>query len=113
MLLSLETLEQVQRFGHPIGVAASLGGPPTVTLGIHALFALALTIAVFHGIRAIVDISTAIARVIVPIVRRLAVSNGAPSPAYRSHRATAGAVRLAPLALHIANRPPPISVNIE
>lgn len=107
LLLSLETVEQIQRFGQPLGIGASLGGPPLVALAIHALFALALTLAVFRGIRAIVDISTAIARVIVPLVRRVAVANDAPNPAYRSHRAAESFVRPQPLALHIANRPPP------
>lgn len=107
LLLSLETLEQLQRFGHPLGIGASLGGPPLVTLAIHALFALVLTIAVFRGIRTIVDVSTAIARVVVPLVRRLIVTAGTTSLPTWTTRVAQRSTRPAPLALRIANRPPP------
>ncbi|HET9341451.1 MAG TPA: hypothetical protein VFO25_00880 [Candidatus Eremiobacteraceae bacterium] len=107
LLLSLEALEQVQRFGHPIGLGVSLGGPPLVTLSIHALCALAVTIAVFRGIRTIVDVSTAIARVIIPIVRRLIVTTGTTSLPAWATRVARRSIRPTPLALHIANRPPP------
>ena len=107
LLLSLEALEQIQRFGHPIGVGASLGGPPLVSLSIHALCALAVTIAVFRGIRTIVDVSTAIARVVVPLARRLVVTTGATSATARTARVAERSVRPAPLALRVANRPPP------
>lgn len=107
LLLSIEALEQVQRFSHPIGIGASLGGPALVTLSIHALCALVVTIAVFRGLRTIVDVSTAIARVIVPLVRRLTVTTGTTSfPAWTTRFAQRSA-RPTPLALHIANRPPP------
>ena len=107
LLLTLEALEQIQRFGHPIGVGASLGGPPLVSLAIHALFALGVTVAVFRGIRTIVDVSTAIARIVLPIVRRLAVTPDAQHTLIRSRHADARMLRPAPLALRIANRPPP------
>jgi len=107
LLLSLEALEQIQRFGHPIGVGASLGGPPLISLSIHALFALGVTIAVFRGIRTIVDVSTAIARVIVPLVRRLVVTTDTACPPAWTNRVAERSARPTPLALHIANRPPP------
>jgi len=107
LLLSMEALEQIQRFGHPIGAVASLGGPPLISLAIHALFALVVTIAVFRSIRAIVDISTAIARFAAPLVRRLVVTTEtACHPAWAT-RVAERSTRPAPLALRIANRPPP------
>ncbi|HEY7994482.1 MAG TPA: hypothetical protein VID24_09735 [Candidatus Eremiobacteraceae bacterium] len=107
LLLALEALEQIQQFGHPIGVGASLGGPPLVSLSIHALCALAVTIAVFRGIRTIVDVSTAIARVMVPLVRRIVITTGTTSLPARTSRVAQRSARPGPLALHIANRPPP------
>ena len=107
MLLSIEALEQIQRFGHPIGIGASLGGPPLVSLAIHALFALAVTVAVFRGIRAIVDVSTAVARIVLPLIRRLSIAPDAPCRIIRSQRAGERSMRPPPLALRIANRPPP------
>lgn len=107
LLLTIETIEQIQRFGHPIGLSASLGGPPLISLSIHALCALAVTVAVFRGIRAIVDVATAIARVVVPLVRRLVAAHDAPIRPVAARPLADRSTRRTPLALHIANRPPP------
>lgn len=108
LLLSLEAVEQIQRFGHPIGIVASLGGPPLVTLAVHAACALAVTIGVFRGLHAIVDAAIAIARVVAPIVRRIRVAGSAiEKPASNLAHAFEPIARRAPLALRIANRPPP------
>lgn len=108
LLFSLEAVEQIQRFGHPIGIAASLGGPPLITLAVHAACAVAVTVAVFRGLRAIVDAAFAIARVIVPVVRRFAIAADAPDRWTASSRRSYEPISYrAPLALRIANRPPP------
>ena len=108
LLLGLEAVEQIQRFGHPIGVTASLGGPPLVTLAVHAACAVAVTVAVFRGLHAIVEAAIAIAEIVVPLARRLAAaSDAADRRNVRARRSFEPVAHRAPLALRIANRPPP------
>jgi len=108
-LLCIETLEQIQRFGHPLGVAASLGGPPLVALAIHAVCALAVAMLSFRAIRAVAETVLTIARIIAPLILRtqLAARASLAAAGLRASNATRTTEREAPLALRIANRPPP------
>jgi len=108
MLLCVETLEQIQHFGHPLGFAASLGGPALVTLAIHAVCALVVATLSFRAIRAVAEASLTFARIVSPLIRRIEI---AAKPALSARLRIASADRrrgrAAPLALRIANRPPP------
>ena len=108
MLVGVETLEQIQRFGHPLGLAASFGGPVLIALAIHAFFAVIGAFGSFGVLRSFARALAAIARVVIPLVLRVAVAAaavaGAPVRAANALRRTPSG---APLALRIANRPPP------
>jgi hypothetical protein len=107
-LLTIEAFEQIQRFGHPLGIAASLGGPPLIALAIHATFAILVAMLSFRAIRAVAQAVLTLARVIAPLILRMAIP-GQPVPAadLRVANANRRSGLAAPLALRIANRPPP------
>jgi hypothetical protein len=109
-LLCIETLEQIQRYGHPLGIAASLGGPPLVALAIHAICALAVTMFSFRAIRAVAETVLTLARIVAPLILRTQIAAQAALAAagLRTANATRRPSLDAPLALRIANRPPPL-----
>jgi hypothetical protein len=107
-LLAIEALEQIQRFGHPLGIAASLGGPPLVALAIHATCAILVAMLSFRAIRAVAQTVLTLARIITPLIRRTAVpAHVFPAAELRAANANRRSGLAAPLALRIANRPPP------
>ena len=108
MLVGVETLEQIQHFGHSLGIAASLGGPALIALAIHALCAIVIATLSFRAIRAVAQASLRLARIVCPLIRRMEIAS---QPALAGRLRVANADRrlghAAPLALRIANRPPP------
>lgn len=107
-LLGVEALEQIQRFGHPLGIAASLGGPPLVSLAIHAICSIVVAMLSFGAIRAIAKTIVTVARIVAPLIRRTAIAAHTHLAArLRSANTDRRSVLTAPLALRIANRPPP------
>jgi hypothetical protein len=107
-LLGIEALEQIQLFGHPLGIAASLGGPPLVSLAIHAICSIAIAILSFGAIRAVAKTALTLARIVAPLTRRAAIAAQMHGSAEtRTANTTRRSGLPAPLALRIANRPPP------
>lgn len=103
-----EALEQTQQFGHPLGGAALLGGVPLIALTLSAAIAFAFSALVLRALAAANVALRKLARVIAPLVRRLVIDRSAVSPAIAPVAEPIGAYRRACLALHIANRPPPV-----
>jgi hypothetical protein len=104
VLLAVETVEQVHQFGHPLGIMASLGGPVLIALVVHASCAIVAASSIARGLSWIARACRHFARTVAPLLR--APVPGASRRASRAvcsdHRAAAS-----PLALRIANRPPP------
>jgi len=105
-IIALEAGEQILQFGHTLGPAAALGAPLFVGIPIHALCALAITWLVFAVARAVVRAESRIRGLLSPTVRQR-LSPPRASAVLLRRRNSDTAVRLAPLALRVANRPPP------
>jgi hypothetical protein len=104
-IIGLETVEQVVQFGHAFGPLAALGAPLAGAIQIHALCALAVVSVLFCVARAVVRAEARLRCLLSPPVYRTCSSSVAAL--LGPHRATDDIIRLAPLALRFANRPPP------
>jgi hypothetical protein len=105
-IVALEAVEQYLQLGSWLGPAAALGAPCVLALLIHALCAIAVVSAVLAIARVVVRAEARFRDLLAPNAfhRRGAT----PCVALEiKRRPAAGAARPAPLALRIANRPPP------
>jgi hypothetical protein len=104
-IVASESVEQVLQFGHTLGPIAALGAPLVVAIPIFVLCAVAVVSLIFVLARAIVRAESHLRGLFAPrILRR---SDSSPAEIARPYRATDDLVRLAPLALRTASRPPP------
>jgi hypothetical protein len=111
-LLVMEFAEQTIAFGHPLGAAGALGAPVFVALAAQALSALAVGAAVLFGARSVVAAIVTFARAIRPAFRRQRWSADQPAAALqRAQNFDSFVPVLAPLARHVANRPPPLAAT--
>ncbi len=104
-LAAIETIEQVQQFGHPLAFSAFLGAPPLVAVIIHLSCALLACAGIGALLRVTVSTCVCLRHAVAPRLRRRPTS-GAARPRTVS-RPTVRAPQ-SPLALHVANRPPPV-----
>jgi hypothetical protein len=105
-IIGLEAVEQIVQFGHALGPLAALGAPLAGAIQIHSLCALAVVSVLFYAARAVVQAEAHLRLLLSPLVYRRPCL---PSVAVLlgPRHATNDIVRLAPLALRFANRPPP------
>ena len=112
-LLAMERAEQVAALGHPLGLVASLGAPVLVVLGVHVLVALIVVFAISRACRALVIAARVLANAIAPpILRVLAPKPAAPNVCGLLIQVRSRIAGRAPLAYHIANRPPPLGATV-
>src|SRR4029077_2025638 len=105
-IVALESIEQFTQLGHSLGPLAALGAPLAIALAIQSVFALGSLFSLFGIARAVVRPESRIGRGLSPIVHR-GVSAPSAATLVRPRRASDTIVRLTPLALSSANRPPP------
>jgi len=110
VLIAMERAEQVAALGHPLSLAASLGAPVIAVLGVHAIIAFIVVFAISRACCALVIVARMYADAIAPPILRLAIAKPAALDVRRLLRHVRSSIsRQAPLAYHIANRPPPLS----
>lgn len=113
VLLAMERAEQVAALGHPLGLAASLGAPVLVVLAVHVLVALIVVFTISRACRALVLAAQVLADAIaLPMLRVPARKPAAPNGCRLLIEVRSRIARHAPLAYHIANRPPPLSATV-
>ena len=106
-IAAIESIEQTLALGHSLGIAAIFGAPIIAGLTIHAACALAATAITLLAARELVRACRTIRTVIAPLFR-LGRHGGGAGPRHPERIAHQQAVpRQPPLALKIANRPPP------
>jgi hypothetical protein len=105
-IAGLEAIEQVVQFGHTLGLSAALGAPLVVGIPIQALCALLCVVLIFGFARAVVRAESRLRGYLTVYRRRVRQSSGVAA-SLRPYRISGDIVRLAPLALRFANRPPP------
>jgi len=105
-IVALEAMEQYVQLGAWLGPAAALGAPFVIALLIHALCAIAVVSALLSIARVVVRAEAHFRDLLTPNAYHRRVAT--PCVAHASkRRPTTGPARPAPLALRIANRPPP------
>ena len=111
-LLMMEYAEQTIAFGHPLGAAAALGAPLFLALAAQALSALAVGAAVLFVARSVVAAIVTFARAIRPLFQKRRFFAGQRAAALqRAQNVDSFVPVLAPLARHVANRPPPLAAT--
>jgi hypothetical protein len=109
-LFAIESVEQTIAFGHPLGVSAALGTSPFFVLAVQALIALAVGVATLLLAQSFVAVIVGFARAIPQAFRRQRRFAAQCACALRrSQNGSSFAPMPAPLALRIANRPPPLA----
>ncbi|GEM_PF-4660301 len=111
-LLAMERAEQVAALGHPLGLAASLGAPLLVVLAVHVLVAFLVVFAILRACRALVIAAQMLADVISSPILLVRAPKPAPNARRLLIQVRSRIARCAPLAYHIANRPPPLGATV-
>jgi hypothetical protein len=105
-IAGLEAVEQMLQFGHSLGPSAALGAPLVVGIPVHGLCALLFVVLVFGIARAVVRAESHLRGFLAVQTRRMCRSLDAAAT-LRPNSVAGDIVRLTPLALRFANRPPP------
>jgi hypothetical protein len=106
-LYTMETLEQIVVWGHPLAAAVWLGGPVTISLGIHAAICVTVAYAIARSGRTLAATTLRVIRLVSAIAR------------FAAHGPALVAIRLEsvfckaslPIACTIGERAPPLALN--